>query len=148
ALRVGVSRLPQTLPRISEIGLDWPIMLFALGLALLTSLLCGLAPAFATIRTSVSETLKKDGRTATSSRGHAKLRSTLVIAEIAVALTLLAASGLLLRSFEKIRDVKLGFRPDNTLAALYILPQQQYRTQSAIDEFTKTLLNDLKQLPG
>jgi predicted permease len=46
------------------------------------------------------------------------------------------------------RDVKLGFRPDNALAALYVLPQQQYRTQSAIDEFTKTLLNDLGQLPG
>src|SRR5439155_5925117 len=57
-------------------------------------------------------------------------------------------SGLLLRSFEKMRDVKLGFRPDNTLAALYALPQQQYRTQSAIDEFTRTLLNDLGQLPG
>ena len=147
-LRVGVSRLPQTLPRINEIGLDWTVMLFALGLALLTGLLCGLAPAFAAIRTSVNETLKEGGRTGTSGSGHARLRSALVVAEIAVALTLLTASGLLLRSFEKMRDVKLGFRPDNTLAALYVLPQQQYRRQSAIDEFTKTLLNDLGQLPG
>ena len=146
ALRVGVSRLPQTLPRIDEIGLNWPVMLFALGLALLTGFLCGLAPAFAAIRTSVNETLK-EGR-GISGSGHARLRSALVVAEIAVALTLLTASGLLLRSFEKMRDVKLGFRPDNTLAALYVLPQQQYRTQSAIDEFTKTLLNDLGQLPG
>src|SRR5256886_840594 len=68
--------------------------------------------------------------------------------EIAVALTLLTASGLLLRSFEKMRDVKLGFRPDNTLAALYVLPQQRYATQSAIDEFTRTLLNDVGHLPG
>src|SRR5262249_32211576 len=60
----------------------------------------------------------------------------------------LTASGLLLRSFEKMCDVQLGFRPDNTLAALYVLPQQQYRMQSAIDGFTKTLLNDLGQLPG
>jgi predicted permease len=148
ALRVGVSRLPQTLPRINEIGLDRPVMLFALGLALLTGFLCGLAPAFAAIRTSVNETLKEGGRTGTPGSGHARLRSALVVAEIAVALTLLTASGLLLRSFEKMRDVKLGFRPDNTLAALYVLPQQQYRTQSAIDEFTKTLLNDLRQLPG
>jgi predicted permease len=148
ALRVGVSRLPQTLPRINEIGLDWTVMLFALGLALLTGLLCGLAPAFAAIRTSVNETLKEGGRAGTSGSGHARLRSALVVAEIAVALTLLTASGLLLRSFEKMRDVKLGFRPDNTLAALYVLPQQQYRTQSAIDEFTRTLLNDLGQLPG
>ena len=148
ALRVGVSRLPQTLPRVNEIGLDWPVMLFALGLALLTGLLCGLAPAFAAIRTSVNETLKQGGRTGTAGSSHARLRSALVVAEIAVALTLLAVSGLLLRSFEKMRDVKLGFRPDHTLAALYVLPRQQYRTQSAIDEFTKTLLNDLEQLPG
>ncbi len=120
-------------------------MLFALGLALLTGLLCGLAPAFAAIRTSVNETLK-EGR-GISGSGHARLRSALVVAEIAVALTLLTTAGLLLRSFEKMRDVNLGFRPDNTLAALYVLPQQQYRTQSAIDEFTKTLLNDLRQLP-
>jgi len=148
ALRVGVSLLPQTLPRVNEIGLDWPVMLFALGLALSTGFLCGLAPAFAAIRTSVNETLKEAGRIGTSGSGHARLRSALVVAEIAVALTLLTASGLLLRSFERMRDVKLGFRPENTLAALYVLPHQQYRTQSAIDEFTKTLLNDLEQLPG
>jgi predicted permease len=148
ALRVGVSQLPQTLPRINEIRLDWPVMLFALGLALLTGLLCGLAPAFAAIGTNVNETLKEGGRTGTSGSGHARLRSALVVAEIAVALTLLTASGLLLRSFEKMRDVKLGFRPDNALAALYVLPHQQYQTQSVIDEFTKTLLNDLGQLPG
>jgi len=148
ALRVGISLLPQTLPRINEIGLDWPVMLFALGLALLTGFLCGLAPAFAAIRTSVNESLREGGRTGTSGSGHSRLRSALVVAEIAVALTLLTASGLLLRSFEKMRNVELGFRPDNTLAALYILPHQQYRTQSAIDEFTKTLLNDLAQLPG
>src|SRR5260370_28955929 len=148
ALRVGVSLLPQTLPRVHEIGLNWPVMLFALGLALLTGLLCGLAPAFAAIRTSVNESLKEGGRTGTSGSGHARLRSALLVAEIAVALPRLTASGLLLRSFEKMRDVELGFRPDNTLAALYVLPRQRYGTQSAIDEFTKTLRNDLGQLPG
>jgi predicted permease len=148
ALRVGVSLLPQTLPRVNEIGLDWAVVLFAVALALLTGFLCGLAPAFAAIRTSVNEALKEGGRTGTSGSGHARLRSALVVAEIAVALTLLTASGLFLRSFEKMRDVQLGFRPDNVLAALYVLPQQQYRTQSAIDEFTKTLLNDLGRLPG
>jgi predicted permease len=148
ALRVGVSLLPQTLPRVNEIGLNWPVMLFALGLALLTGFLCGLAPAFAAIRTGVNESLKEGGRTGTLGSGHARLRSALVVAEIAVALTLLTASGLLLRSFEKMRDVELGFRPDNTLAALYVLPQQRYGTQFAIDEFTKTLLNDVGHLPG
>jgi predicted permease len=148
ALRVGVSRLPQTLPRIHEIGLDWPVMVFALGLALLTGFVCGLAPAFAAIRTSVNDALKEGGRTGTLGSGHVRLRSALVVAEIAVALTLLTTSGLLLLSFEKMRDVQLGFRPDNSLAALYVLPHQQYGMQSAIDGFTKTLMNDLGQLPG
>src|SRR5262249_3374745 len=86
--------------------------------------------------------------TGTSGSGHLRLRSALVVAEIAVALTLLTASGLLLRSFKKMRDVNLGFRPDNTLAALYVLPRQQYQTQFAVDRFKKTLLNNLEQLPG
>lgn len=148
ALRAGVSLLPETLPRVNEIGLDWPVMLFALGLALVTGLLCGLAPAFAAIRTSANETLKEGGRTGTPGSGHARLRSALVVAEIAVALTLLTASGLLLRSFEKMRDVDLGFRPDNTLAATYVLPSKQYATQSAIDTFCEDLLHNLRELPG
>ena len=148
ALRVGVSLLPETLPRVREIGLDWPVMLFALGLAVLTGLLCGLAPAFAAIRTSVNEGLKEGGRTGTPGSGHARLRSALVVAEIAVALILLAASGLLLRSFEKMRAVNLGFVPDHTLAAIYVLPQRQYATQSAIDTFNEELLRSLRELPG
>ena len=147
ALRVGVSLLPETLPRVREIGLDWPVMLFALGLALLTGLLCGLAPAFAAIRTSMNEALKEGGRTGTPGSGHARLRSALVVAEIAVALVLLTASGLLLRSFEKMRDVNLGFEPDHTLAAIYDLPERQYRTQSAIDAFDEELLRSLRELP-
>jgi predicted permease len=148
ALRVGVSLLPETLPRVSEIGLDWPVMLFALGLALLTGLLCGMAPAFAAIRTSMNEALKEGGRTGTPGSGHARLRSTLVVAEIAVALILLSASGLLLRSFEKMRAVNLGFVPDHTLAAIYDLPQNQYGTQTAIDTFDEELLRSLRELPG
>jgi predicted permease len=148
ALRVGVSLLPDTLPRVREIGLDWPVMLFALGLALVTGFLCGLAPAFAAIRTSVNEALKEGGRTGTRGSGHARLRSALVVAEIAVALVLLSASGLLLRSFQKMRAVNLGFVPDHTLAAIYDLPQKQYATQSAIDTFREELLRNLRELPG
>jgi putative ABC transport system permease protein len=148
ALRVGVSLLPENLPRVNEIGLDWTVVFFAFGLAIFTGVACGLAPAFAAIRTSVNDTLKEGGRTGTAGGGHASLRSALVITEIAVALVLLAASGLLLRSFEKMREVDLGFRPDHTLAASYSLPQKQYPTQSSIDEFNRELLGRLQQLPG
>jgi putative ABC transport system permease protein len=147
ALRVGVSRLPETLPRIDEISLDWQVVLFAIILAILTGIVCGLAPAFAALRTSVNETLKEGGRTGTAG-GHARLRSALVVGEIAIALALLVASGLLLRSFEKMRAVDLGFRPDHVLAAAYSLPQKQYATQAAVDEFNNELIRRLQQLAG
>jgi predicted permease len=148
ALRVGTRFLPETLPRVSSIGLDWQVVSFALGAAILTGVLCGLAPALSASRTGVNDALKEGGRTGSAGGGHARLRSTLVVTEIAVALVLLIASGLLLRSFEKLRAVDLGFRPDHTLTAFYNLPQRQYSTQAAIDQFNDSLLRGLKQLPG
>jgi putative ABC transport system permease protein len=148
ALKVGVSFLPETLPRVSSIGLDGNVVAFALGLAVLTGLLCGLIPALAAARTGVNEVLKEGGRTGTAGSGHARLRSALVVAELAVALVLLTASGLLMRSFEKMRSVDLGFRADHTLTASYSLPRQQYSTQAAIDGFNSTLRTKLEQLPG
>jgi predicted permease len=148
ALRAGVSLLPETLPRVSAIGLDWKVVGFALLLAVLTGLLCGLIPAFAAARTGVSEALKEGGRTGTAGGGHARLRSALVIAELAVALVLLTASGLLLRSFEKMRSVDLGFRADHALTASYGLPFRQYATQASVDAFNADLYRKLVQLPG
>ena len=136
------------MPRVSAIGLDWKVAGFALLLAVLTGLLCGLIPAVAAAHTSVNEALKEGGRTGTAGSGHARLRSALVIAELAVALVLLTASGLLLRSFEKLRSVDLGFRTDHTLTASYGLPSQQYSTQAAVDAFDSALLSKLRQLPG
>ncbi len=147
-LRGGVSFLPETLPRVSSIALDWEVAAFALGLALLTGLLCGLIPAFAATRTSVNDALKEGGRTGTGGGGHALLRSSLVVAELAVALVLLAASGLLLQSFEKMRSVDLGLRADHMLTASYSLPRQQYSTQAAVDAFNTALRDRLEQLPG
>jgi predicted permease len=148
AIRVGVSRLPDTLPRLDEISLDWKVVAFAMILAAVTGLVCGLAPAFAALRTSVNDTLKEGGRTGTPGGAHARLRSALVIGEIAIAVVLLVGSGLLLRSFEKMRSVDLGFRPDHVLEASYSLPHQQYPTQSAVDRFNEELLRRLRQLPG
>jgi predicted permease len=147
-LHVGVSFLPETLPRINSISLDWPVVGFALLLAVLTGLVCGLVPALAATRTDVNEALKEGGRTGTAGGGHARMRSVLVVAEIAVALVLLAGAGLLLRSFEKLRAVDLGFRTDHVLTAFYGLPKQQYSTQTSIDAFNQALLGKLQQLPG
>lgn len=147
-LRVGISFLPETLPRIDAIRLDGRVVIFALAAAVFTGLLCGFVPAFAAARTGVNEALKEGGRTGSAGGAHVRLRSILVVTEIAVALVLLVASGLLLRSFEKLRNVDLGFRTDHLLAASYGLPQKQYSTQAAIDTFNDTLLRKLEQLPG
>jgi predicted permease len=147
-LRVGVRLLPETLPRVSAIGLDWKVVGFALLLAILTGLLCGLIPAIAAARTGVNEALKDASGTGTAGSSHTRLRSALVIAEVAVALVLLTASGLLLRSFEKLRSVDLGFRTDHALTAFYGLPHQQYSSQAAVDAFDAALLGKLRQLPG
>ncbi len=147
ALRVGVRLLPESLPRISAIGLDWKVVAFSILLALLTGLLCGLLPALFAARADVNEALKEGGRTGTAG-GQGRVRSALVIAEVAVALVLLVASGLLLRSFEKMRSVNLGFRTDHVLTAAYDLPRQQYAQQAAIDGFNIALLQKLEQLPG
>lgn len=146
-LRVGVSRLPETMPRIDEISLDWQVVLFAIGLSLITGIACGMAPAFAALRTNANETLKEGGRTG-SVGGHSWLRGALVVGEIATAVVLLASAGLLLRSFEKMRSVDLGYRPDHVLVASYSLPQKQYATQAAADEFNRELMLRLRQLPG
>ena len=121
---------------------------FSLGLTLLTGLFCGLIPAFAAARTEVNEALKEGGGTGSAAGGHTRLRSALVVAELAVALVMLIASGLLLRSFDKMRSVNLGFHTDHTLTASYSLPREQYSSQDAIDAFNLTLRTRLEQLPG
>jgi putative ABC transport system permease protein len=71
-----------------------------------------------------------------------------VVAEIAIAMILLAASGLLLRSFENMRSVDLGFKPERVAVAAYGLPQRQYSTQASVDAFNRELLERLRQVPG
>jgi predicted permease len=148
ALAFGSRFLPETLPLESNISLNWTVVGFALLLALLTGFFCGLAPGFAALRTNVNASLKEGGRSGSLGGSHARLRSGLVVMEIAVALVLLAASGLLLRSFSAMSQADLGFRPDHVATALYGLPQKEYATQTSIDTFNRKLLDRLRQLPG
>jgi putative ABC transport system permease protein len=147
-LNVGKNLLPESLPRINEIGLNWTVLAFGVAVAIATGLLCGVVPAIAALRTNMNSTLKEGGRSGTTGGGHARLRSTLVVAEIAVALVLLAASGLLLRSFEKMRSVDLGFRPEHVTTGAYSLPKKQYSTQAQVDAFNRELLLRLRQSAG
>ena len=148
ALGVGKSLLPETLPLTNQITLSWHVVGFALLLALLTGFFCGLAPGFAALRTNVNASLKEGGHSSSVGSGHARLRSMLVVMEIAIALVLLAASGLLLRSFSNMSSVDLGFLPDHVTIAAYSLPKRQYSTQAQADTFNTRLLQQLRQQPG
>ncbi len=148
ALWMGIRYLPATLPRISEIRLDGGVVGFALLLVAVTGLICGALPAVAAARTNLNDHLKEGGRTDTPAGGQAKLRSALVVCELAAALVLLAGAGLLLQSYEKLREVDLGFNAEHTMTASYGLPGQQYSTQAAVNVFDQRLLEKLRALPG
>jgi predicted permease len=148
ALAIGKNLLPETLPLVNGIRLDGAVIGFALLLALITGALCGLVPGLAALRTNVNAAIKDGGRSGSLGSSHARLRSSLVVTEIAIALVLLTASGLLLRSFSNMDAVDLGFRPDHVVTGVYALPEKQYSTQALVDEFNLKLLAELRQQPG
>ncbi|HKW26515.1 MAG TPA: ABC transporter permease [Terriglobales bacterium] len=148
AIRAALYLLPDSMPRVDSIALDANVTGFALILALLTGVLCSLAPAFAALRTDPMENLKAGVRTATGASSHTWLRSALVVSEIAIALVLLTVSGAFLRSFQKMRAVDRGFRPDHVLAAGYELPLRQYSTRPSVEEFNREVVDRLSRKPG
>ena len=148
ALRTALHLLPDSMPRIDSISINETVAAFALGVAIITGALCSLAPAFAALRTNLTESLKEGARTGTGASSHTWLRSALVVSEIAIALVLLTVSGAFLRSFQKMRAVDLGFRADHVLIAEYQLPLQQYSTSVAADNFNHEVIERLSNRPG
>jgi predicted permease len=148
AIRTALHLLPDSMPRVDSISIDATVAVFALLLALGTGALCSLAPAFAALRTDLTESLKEGVGTSTGASSHAWLRSSLVIAEIAIALVLLIVSGAFLRSFQKMRAVDPGFRPDHVLVAGYQLPLNQYSTDASADAFNRAAVERLASKPG
>ena len=148
AIPLGRNLLPDTLPLIGSITLNPAVAGFALALALVTGIFCGLVPGIAALRTNVNASLKEGGRSGSDSGPQARLRSALVVLEIAIALVLLTASGLLLRSFRAMSQVNLGFTPGHVTVASYALPREQYSAQSQVDTFNRRLLDSLERLPG
>jgi putative ABC transport system permease protein len=148
AIRTALHLLPDSMPLIDSIAIDGRVAAFALMLALLSGIVCSLTPAFAALRTNLTESLKAGGRTGTAGGHHGWLRSTLVVAEIAVALVLLTVSGAFLRSFQNMRAVDPGFRPDHVLVAGYQLPLNQYSTHAATESFNRAVIERLAGKPG
>ena len=148
AVRTALRLLPESMPRIDSISINAFVAGFALLLALLTGSLCSLAPAFAALRTNLIESLKEGLRSGVGSSSHTWLRSALVVSEIAIALVLLTASGAFLRSFQKMRAVDPGFRPDHVLVGEYQLPLNQYSTTISVAAFHRVVVDALSNKPG
>ena len=148
AIRTALHLLPESMPRIASISIDLPVAAFALVVAVATGALCSLAPAFAALRTNLTDALKDGTPASTGASSHSWLRSALVVSEIAVALVLLTTSGAFLRSFEKMRAVDPGFRPDHVLVAGYQLPLHQYPTSASVDTFNRSVVDRLSAKPG
>jgi predicted permease len=104
-------------PRLQTVRLDWRALGFTLLASLLASLLCGLAPALQTTRPDLNQALKEGGKSATASAAHNRLRSALVVTEVALSLTLLIGAGLMLNSFVRLVTIDRGFQTDRLLVA-------------------------------
>jgi putative ABC transport system permease protein len=136
------------MPRIDAISVDSKVAAFAFLLGLASGVLCSIAPAFASLRTNLVASLKEGVPSGGGAASHAWLRTSLVVLEIAIALILLNLSGVFLRSFQKMRAVDPGFRPDQVLVARYQLPIRQYPTEGSAQTFTRAVLDRLTSQPG
>ncbi|MGH7579832.1 MAG: ABC transporter permease [Gemmatimonadales bacterium] len=136
------------LPRSDEIGVDGAVMLFTLLVSLLAGLLFGLAPAVHTSTPNLHGALKEGGRGTTADRGSQALRRSLVVTEVALALTLLTGAGLLLKSFARLQGVDPGFDPSNLLTFNLALPSTRYANDTAQAAFFDQALPAIARVPG
>jgi predicted permease len=139
-----VALAPADLPRLSEINVDRWVLALTLGTAIITSLLFGLAPALFAARVDLNEALKQGGRRMVSRIGMVRARGVLVAAETALAVVLLSAAGLLLKSFEALQSVDLGFRPEKLLTMKATVPAPL----PAARQFFEDMLPQIRVLPG
>ena len=146
AVRLVVSAGPATLPRLAEIRVDGVAVAYTLLLSVVTAFVFGAIPLWRSIPLGPALNESGRGNTATRSRHHA--RRLLMGGQVALALTLLIASGLMVRSFQKMRDVDPGFNPDSVLTFRIGLPDRAYPTRAAAVAAHLAILDRLAALPG
>ena len=148
-LKLLVAAMPQNLiPTESVIELNGPVLAFTLFIAVLTALIFGLAPALQSSRRDLNDSLRDSGKGVSGGFGGRWMRDTVVVMEVALSLTLLIGAGLLIRSFEALRQVRLGLQPDHVFQAVLVLPADRYKSAEQVTEFVRPLLARLKSLPG
>jgi len=142
-----VASPPGNLPRVSAIHLDSAVLLFTLGVSVVTGLLFGLAPAVQAARWNLGEVLKEGGRGGSGARRHV-LSRVLVVAEVALSLVLLTGAGLLGRSFAAMLDVNPGFNTDSLLTAQISFAASKYSNPGTSTAFVRQLIPRLEGIPG
>ena len=135
-------------PMFQDIHLDMRCLAFTVGISLLTGLLFGLAPALQTSKPNLAESLKETGRGSGPAASRNRLRSALVVSEIAMTLVLLVCAGLLIRTVMRLRNVDTGFNSRNILAMNIGLPSSKYPKPEDVIAFNKQMLERLAALPG
>lgn len=143
-----VAMRPEGIPRLDEIGVDGTVVLFTAAVALLAGILFGLIPAIQITRGDLAAPLKEGGRGALSGRGGNRVRSGLIVGEMALAVMLLIGAGLLIRSFLELTAVDPGFRAEQTITYDVSLPASAYEEPSDVRQFYADLLDRMEALPG
>ncbi len=148
ALRLILSAAAGSLPRATEIGLDWRVLAFTVAISVATGVFFGLAPLVQSMPRALAETLKAAGGRTTATKQAHLLRRLMITAEISLALVLLIGAGLMLSAFWKLQAIHTGFRPDNILTMRVALPRQLYSQPADILAFWTRLEQRLETIPG
>jgi len=151
ALRVLVGIAPNGLPRINEIGIDLPVLLFTLTLALVVSLLIGLVPVVRYAGQGLNATLREGGRSQSQGRERHRTRKALVVVQVALALVLLICSGLMILTFVALMHVSLGFvDPAAVQTFRFVIPNAQIpdTQREKVVRMEQDILDKLAAIPG
>jgi putative ABC transport system permease protein len=138
---------PENLPRAGEIRMDAWVLAFTMGLSLVTGAVFGLLPALHVTRVSITDSLKEGSQGTTSGTERHRVRSALVVVEMALALVLMASAGLLIRSLARLQDVNPGFDPHSVMASDVDLPDAKY-PYAKQGQFSRDLMAKVAALPG
>ena len=136
-----------SLPRIDTIAVDGSVLVFTVVVTAFTAIVCGVLPAVVGARSQLQDALQEGSRVAAPRRGRIG-RGALVIGEVMLAVVLLAGAGLMMRSFERLRDIPLGFDPDNVIAIDLDLPMARYAALHTREQFVKRVEARIRKLPG
>jgi predicted permease len=147
-LRALLAANPDSIPRALEIALDWKVLLFTLGISIVTGLIFGMAPLVHLREQVVSISLKEGGQRSTAGGARTRIRSGLVMAEVALAVVLVVGAGLLIRSFQKLMTVDPGFNRERMLTFGVVLPGAAYPKPEVRVAFFDQLSDRLRQQPG